>query len=191
MYLPKYSASELDFLYSHYGGAARLWYDHPRPVQQSQFITQHVPRAANMTIREIGCASGYLLSRLRTLYKPSQAICNEKEPHPERDPWIALDASMTLATVSSESVDLFVSSHVVEHFSPDDWFPHVARVVKRGGFVFTEVPYQANDPEKGIVRGKYHVTFFNGTTFDATMRLAGFRSVAQKGERWIHRKVNE
>ena len=190
VYLPPYSATDLNDLYTHYGGQAKLTYNSSRPVQQSDFVSLHVPRMPNMTIREFGCAQGILLSKLCEFYHPLHCVCNEVARYDKRDPAITQTSSMLLSSVGRASVDLFLSSHVVEHVAPDEWFPQLGRAVKPGGFVFTEFPDQWVDIPRRIVRGKYHVAFYNNPTFDAVMHRAGFDRVAvdYNRSRWIHQK---
>ena len=190
VYLPPYSPSEIKKLYSHYDGQSKLSSTSARPVEQSKFISANVPNVSNMSIHEFGCAAAHLLIKLRNIYKPAYTICNDNAHYANRDTAIIFNQEMSFDSVLTNSVDLFVSSHVVEHVSPDDWFPHLRRIVKPGGFVFTEVPNQRNDHFRKIVRGKYHVAFYNGTTFDATMRRSGFVGIASsfKDTRWIHQR---
>ena len=112
VYLPSYSSSELNLLYSHYYSQAKLSYDSDRPIQQSNFVTTHVPNVPNMTIYEIGCAAAHLLSRLRKVYNPTRIVCNEKAKYKHRDSHIMFDEGMSLTNLEKDSIDLFLSSLV-------------------------------------------------------------------------------
>ena len=68
-----------------------------------------------MLIHEFGCAAAHLLSKLRNIYKPAYTICNDNARYANRDTAIIFNQEMSFDSVLTNSVDLFVSSHVVEH----------------------------------------------------------------------------
>merc|ERR1712194_822219 len=73
------------------------------------------------------------------------------------------------------SVDLFMSSHVAEHLTdPCAWMAGLMRVLKPGGYVFSEVPDQYMDPDKEMRRGQFHLLFFSKDSFAKLMTDFGF-----------------
>ena len=77
-------------------------------------------------------------------------------------------------------MDVFTSSHVVEHITdPGQWIDGVWLLLKPGGIVFSEVPNQYDDPQlpKRIVRGRFHLLFFDHQRWFNFMTLAGFECV--------------
>ena len=76
--------------------------------------------------------------------------------------------------MEAESVDIFLSSHVIEHHpNPCLWMSQVWRVLRPGGVVFTEVPNQGNDRRVQENHGEFHLSFFTAETFTGMMESNG------------------
>jgi len=162
-----------------------------------QVITQGIGAAASgLNIMEMGCAAGYLLYNLRwRAGHGGSLVCFEGDP----DLQGPLEKTLRLAKAKTTglrtkvmpqlfdaaglgdaSVDVFLSSHTVEHLaSPCQWLADVHRILKPGGIVFTEVPEQYMDPDHGLLRPgtQFHLLYFNQQSFEAMMIQSGFEKV--------------
>eukprot|EP00746_Dinoflagellata_sp_MGD_P035261 gnl/MRDRNA2_/MRDRNA2_184297_c0_seq1.p1 gnl/MRDRNA2_/MRDRNA2_184297_c0~~gnl/MRDRNA2_/MRDRNA2_184297_c0_seq1.p1 ORF type:complete len:415 (+),score=79.99 gnl/MRDRNA2_/MRDRNA2_184297_c0_seq1:132-1247(+) len=198
--LPLLTSAELASLYSKaYAGQANFsgagdW----RPTQQASMIKQgRSENETGLTIVEMGCAAGYLLYNLRQQASHGgQLKCFEADPHQHqrlnktfRDaenntPGLTTEVIPTLFDpnkLQSNSVDIFLSSHALEHMpDPCLWMAGLKTVLKPGGIIFTEVPAEYNDPENDAVHGQYHLLYFNETVFQKMMHGAGFKEIQTK-----------
>lgn len=193
--LPMMTAGEVSDLYRNsYSGQAHLgspqdW----RPVQQAQFIYgAGLSGRTGLNVVEMGCAAGYTLYNVRGLSRGGGSLtCFEADPD-YKWPVTATFAGAAAEGVRFElkaqlfdgsgleanSVDLFMSSHTVEHFAdPCLWTAALHRVLKPGGLVFTEVPQEYFDPEHRQTRGQFHFLYFSQQVFAAMMTQAGFEQV--------------
>ena len=140
---------------------------------------------------------GLLLSRFNSSAFPRVLRCFETTPeyHPalrrrfdllNRNGMFAAGGRAELVpflfdgrAVTPASVDLFLSSHVVEHLSdPCVWLSNVWRALRPGGLVFTQVPLQHGDPRRGQTRGVFHLLYFDEPSFSTMMVRQGFQQVA-------------
>lgn len=177
-----------------YGGQAVLggpsdW----RPVQQAQFIkSAGLAGRTGLRVVEMGCAAGFTLYNVRDLASHGgQLNCFEadRDLHaPFRRTFAnaaheGIDVVLTPqmfdgSALQPSSVDLFMSSHVVEHWAdPCSWMDSVWWILKPGGLVFTEVPVEYNDPDNCVTRGQYHFLYFNEASFAKMMTDVGFEQV--------------
>ncbi|CAE8717070.1 unnamed protein product, partial [Polarella glacialis] len=88
--------------------------------------------------------------------------------------------------LAPKSVDLFLSSHVIEHMPDPCWFlDGLKRVLKPGGLVFTEVPDQDPLGDRTFRRaGEIHLVFFNQKTFRNMMVTSGFQLLHIGSYQW-------
>mmetsp|Transcript_58986 Transcript_58986/g.140843 ORF Transcript_58986/g.140843 Transcript_58986/m.140843 type:complete len:354 (-) Transcript_58986:72-1133(-) len=169
-----------------------------RPQQQSEIIRKALPEAVSgLKVTEIGCASGALLKHLQPLaarggklecYEPDpkfngangtlQKMLRSAEKANEGLTWEVHPNLLDFADVAENSIDVFASSHVVEHMTdPCPYLAGLYKALKPGGVVFTEVPHQYEDPAKQITRGMLHLLYFNQDTFQSMMEIGGFTKV--------------
>ena len=204
--LPIFTDAELGSLYATaYSGQFNL--SGPtaqRPTQQARMVESALDMlgysgATGLHIMEMGCAAGYLLYNLRRRASGQNGrqggtlSCFEGDP----DYWKPLTQTLQRAKgntpglntkfepklfggsgLVNSSVDVFLSSHALEHVAnPCSWLADVHRVLKPGGIVFTEVPDQYMDPDRRRLRGQFHLLFFNAHAHEAIMTEAGFQKV--------------
>merc|ERR1719387_1815845 len=91
---------------------------------------------------------------------------------------------VNFSVLEDASIDLFMSSHCLEHLpDPCPFMDGLWRVLRPGGLVFTEVPIQIKKAIDNfgrkrevpdLLRGAFHLIFFKESTFDRMMRNAGF-----------------
>eukprot|EP00971_Amphidinium_carterae_P136553 2705564-Amphidinium_carterae.1 len=73
---------------------------------------------------------------------------------------------LDFSNTTSNSIDVFASSHVVEHIAnPCHFTAGLYRALKPGGIAFTEVPNQYQDPVMGMSRGNLHLLYFGLQAF--------------------------
>jgi len=207
--LPQLNLSALESLYSRaYNGQHSLpgGPAHERPTQQAHMILNQelLHNKTGLTIVETGCAAGYTLYNVRELASNGgKIICFE----PDADFTEELTATFQSASkatigLSTEhrqqffnsdqlapaSVDLFMSSHAVEHLvEPCPWLAALMKVLKPGGLVFTEVPLEYDDPDQNITRGLFHMMYFNVQSWRSMMLQAGFEEIELNKGRSIFR----
>eukprot|EP00971_Amphidinium_carterae_P181859 3608763-Amphidinium_carterae.1 len=107
--------------------------------------------------------------------------------------------------VQPESIDVFTSSHVLEHITdPCVWLAGLTKAMKAGGIVFTEVPRETRMVRSHKKPGIGHVLFFDGKTFHRMMTLQDsfeklllrddgltLRSVYRKSVSYTHLRAHE
>lgn len=201
--LPVMTNAELSHLYSTaYGGQMNIASAaHWRPTEQAQLVmdVKGMAGRTGLTIVEMGCAGGFLLYNLRLLAaQGGKLICFEADPDykvtleqtlqaaKQHTPGLTFEIYSKIFSADAlppGSVDIFLSSHVVEHVpDPCVWMQGVQHIMKPGGVVFTEVPDQYSDPEMieigaFMTRGLFHLLYFNKETFDSMMDMGGFESI--------------
>lgn len=146
---------------------------------------------------EMGCMHGLLLSRFNSSRSPRLLKCFEATPeyHPQlQRRFDALNSDVLRAaggraelvrglfdgsSLEPASVDLFLSSHVIEHLSdPCNWLRDVWNALKPGGYIFSQVPLQRDHPSRGLTFGIFHLLYFDEASFSRLMRRQGFVQVA-------------
>jgi 2-polyprenyl-3-methyl-5-hydroxy-6-metoxy-1,4-benzoquinol methylase len=193
---------ELSHLYStEYGGQKGIHSPtDERPVAQSSIIreTGHFGEGTSgLTIMEMGCADGWVLYNLRKLAgKGGRLVCFEADLDYAEDParlaatfemakkdteGLSTEVHKSLfdpAKIAEKSVDVFTSSHVIEHLAdPCTFLNGLHTVMKPGGIIFTEVPDQHMDPVQGRTRGQFHLLYFAKDSFVNMMTAAGFEQL--------------
>lgn len=196
---PTPSASELSLLYStkysYKDSMSQLTSASPRVRGQTRFIQEHVlnnpkfkfnPRP---TLLEVGCAAGSLLAALSSA--STEAICFEASPGlvdkvkanvraAGARSVVVFRSIWNASLVQKNSVDLFITSHVVEHI-PDVcvYFKQVFDVMKPGGAVFTEIPNHNLEYVKTSGDGMFHLFYPTPEGFMHLMRASGFVPVVE------------
>jgi 2-polyprenyl-3-methyl-5-hydroxy-6-metoxy-1,4-benzoquinol methylase len=179
--------------HTEYKGQAKLKLNSGRVTAQFNFIQRNIITneayvlGRNISVLEIGCANAYLLQRLAPWY--SNVTCFEPSPILSAKAKEELmktknssDWSVTVhptnwdeSQVTPESIDLFVSSHVLEHISDlCMFFTHLYSKMKPGGAVFSEVPNHTRDYVNSTFGGQFHVTLFNVRGWILMMEGVGF-----------------
>jgi|MDTA01.1.fsa_nt_gb 2-polyprenyl-3-methyl-5-hydroxy-6-metoxy-1,4-benzoquinol methylase len=202
-YLPPLSGPELEELYTKHwrtGPAVmRMAATHKRPVGQSNTIARHVANRTGLQIVEMGCANALLLQHLAPYARGGGGLhCFETDAHfhriiPERFAQASKGGSLfttvlhrslfNSSSLPTASVDLFVSSHVVEHLAdPCAWISALQRILKPGGLVFTELPNQRNT----LAGGQFHHLYMNASSFSRMMERGGFKLVSKSPNRDEH-----
>lgn len=191
--LPTFTKAELKNMYAtSYSGQAALNVTSPRPIEQAQFIKEYASGISSKTglhVVEMGCAGGFALYNVRKLATQGGHIeCFEVDQDYHRivkQTFAGTEREGIKFTLRPQlfdgdalepnSVDLFMSSHVAEHLTdPCAWMAGLMRVLKPGGYVFSEVPDQYMDPDKEMRRGQFHLLFFSKDSFAKLMTDFGF-----------------
>ena len=192
--------------------------DDKRSLLQARVIieTGGLESAAGLQIVEMGCSHGYVLYNLRQHASNGGSLtCFEADPHfsdrilpmtlseAEKDTegvaTKVYPSVFNASKLSPNSVDVFTSSHVIEHWAnPCLWIAGLQQIMKPGGIIFTEATAQYMDPHRGITRGLYHLTYFSQTSFIQMMKNGGFelvpilpkslRARSDQGIRFVFRK---
>ncbi len=192
---PSLSSTELDSMYrNEYQGQGVLSLNHSRITAQFNFIHSHVLSnkaydfGRNLRVLEIGCANAYLLRRLApwssdiTCFEPSTNLASAAAKDEIMKGTNTSNLSITVHSmnwdedrVAPESVDLFISSHVLEHV-PDlcNFFTQLYGKIRPGGVIFSEVPNHTLDYVKTTFGGQFHVTLFNARGWILMMESVGF-----------------
>lgn len=182
---------ELTELYKNsYNGQAKLKNGHIRVVTQSKFIKEYSTiELHNKTIVELGCAGGHLLDQFRG--HKNKLICFEGDPdlHARfKKNFLGYELATLVPTLfdgeslQESSVDMIMSSHVVEHISePCVFLREAYAALKPGGLMFHEIPQQRrNDgqhPLSKMQKGEYHMTFWTYESVDYIFKRCGFEKV--------------
>jgi len=188
---PPLSRTELDMLYQTYHGQARRTLATSRVIHQAFFIKQvlHNNLNPNATVVEAGCSFGYLLSKFgapgrqlicfkpgAAFFKPTDTLLHGTNASRSRLNPTMFDAA---APELAGGIDLFLSSHVLEHIGDLCTFLSTLYAkMNDNGFVFTEVPN--HDLEYVTVEqgGTYHLTLLTPSSLLAYFSSAGFSLVA-------------
>jgi len=214
--LPVMALNQLSELYAkHFTGQRRIISPKDkRPSEQAETILGAHKKSgmkdSGLTVVEMGCAAGWVLYNLKQVAgNGGRLVCFEANPHHiplvketfqmARTEVNGLSTELigklfTPGVLNESSVDIFTSSHTLEHLAdPCPWLAEIYRVLTPGGLVFTEVPDQDNDPAQGLVRGQFHLLYFKESTFKEMMSNAGFEHVSsvtttQNAVRAIFRK---
>lgn len=207
IYLPLFDAKELEVMYRAYNGQAKLTMTHFRPNEQAAMIAFAMRLSSwvgPLHVVEAGCANGAFLAVLGAshLLKATPVTSITLSCY-EADPKIAPAAQRLLGQLESNSsgrlqarvvrslftgddlqpasVDLVSSSHVLEHMTdPCTYVQKLRKVLRPGGYVFTEVPLQPTDHLQRMVRGLFHATFWTNASYNAMMERSGFSRVAEQ-----------
>lgn len=196
--LPAISLADLASLYEEaYDGQMHITGpDDWRPTQQAQLIIRQasLQHKTGLTIVEMGCAAGFLLYNMRHLagnggklicFEPDRSyswkLATTLKSAKKHQPGLSTEHRLQFFDgdqLAPNSVDVFMSSHTVEHLAdPCPWFSALQKVLKPGGLVFTEVPMEYNDPEQRITRGLFHMMWLDETSWAKAMEQAGFERV--------------
>ena len=183
--------AQLKILYKNfYSGQANLKNGHIRVVTQSKFIREHANMDMhNKKIVELGCAGGHLLDQFRG--HGNELICFEGDPdlHARFKKNFFNYERATLVpnlfngkVLNASSVDLIMSSHVVEHISePCVFLKEVYAALKPGGLMFHEIPQQrrkdGQHPLEKNQHGVFHMTFWTYESVDYIFQFCGFEKV--------------
>lgn len=195
--VPSLTKAEIDALYRfEYSGQARLNPNSPRISAQFSYVKDFILENANyarttgertkFNFLEIGCASGYLLKKLAPY--ATELTCFEPSPHfataaeelllaNNTDlPTRVFPSNWNAELIAPSSVDVFLSSHVLEHI-PDlcTFFSELFEKMKPGGAVFSEVPNHNTEYIATTFGGQFHVTLFDARGWILMMENSGFQ----------------
>jgi len=151
---------------------------------------------ATLRVAEMGCMHGMLLTAFRKWAAPGvdvELLCFEADPNYHshlnqsfrdvRRQHAGLRARLVPslfngASLAPNSLDVFVSSHVLEHIpDPCPWLDRVYQALRPGGLLFTEVPEQSRDPEQKLTRGMFHLLYFSKGALRNLLTAAGFEEL--------------
>ena len=185
---PLPTTSQLSDCYSmHYTGQATLRLNHPRVVSQHAFVQKYLSGTLqSLRIAEMGCAAGYLLHQF--MRDNNTLECFELSPSHHA---IFVETMQTYARavlhkslfdksqLPKDSIDLFLSSHVVEHIpDPCSLLKDIFYVLKSGGYMFHEIPQQNRHQILRRQGGTFHTTFWTPESVRSIFSDAGFEHVA-------------
>jgi hypothetical protein len=194
---PPLSLQELNILYATYKGQADRTQALTRAVHQAQYVRHLVTRLpGDATIVEAGCSWGLLLASFaapgRTLvcFEPGASFATGTASLLSRT-----NASRSLLVPSffnatalelAQGIDLFLSSHVLEHISDLCSFLSVLfEKMNPGGYVFSEVPNHNHKYVRQYIGGTFHLTLPTPKSLVAYFYAAGFRLVdLQLADHW-------
>ena len=167
--------------------------DHPIDQRSrawaSAALRRHL-RPPDGVILEVGCSSGFLLSRLRDEWRSALVIGSDFLPGPldrlaARQPDLPiLQFDLTTCPLPSASVDAVVMLNVLEHIEDHEAaVTQTARILKRGGVAVVEVPagphlYDAYDEYL------QHYRRYTGRGLAAVLAAGGLRVVEQSHLGW-------
>jgi len=201
--LPPPTGEELTKIYQDYEDKVLLpGADHWRPTGQAKMVLEAMKgKPGPFTVVEIGCQRGWTLFNLRHLAgHGGKLICFD--PDPDGQPWrlenfekaetevkgLSTEIIFDLfdpSKLAPESVDVFLSSHTVEHMNdPCAWLEGLDRILKPDAIVFTEVPDDSRDPINHTIVFHYHLTYFNEHSFDAMMKRSGYEMLSKDVRKW-------
>mmetsp|Transcript_49524 Transcript_49524/g.138665 ORF Transcript_49524/g.138665 Transcript_49524/m.138665 type:complete len:331 (-) Transcript_49524:87-1079(-) len=192
---PMLSPAEISDLYANsYTDQAKMTStSDPRIDNQYQFIVNNVledskVRPQNIkTIVEIGCASGFLMAKMASVDR--RMVCFEPDPDyaPMAKTHILAAGATDVQVIQSPwdktklppgGIDIFMSSHVLEHTADTCAFlAELYTSMNPGGVVFTELPNHTRDYVKTTFGGQFHLTLPTEKGFLNLMEAAGFKLV--------------
>jgi len=201
---PMLTDEQLGGLYSnHSGGMTRsLSSTHPRIVGQYAFITQHAHEQLGrqeLVVVEIGCNQGVLLAMFggpgRTLVcfehsfqsSPSRMASVKASLEATGSRAFVFDSGFSVHTLQASvgrSIDLFLSSHVLEHL-PDlcSFFANLFIVMSSRGAVFSEIPNHSAKivrTLRGWRGGLFHISYPTPRSLLLIMEQSGFQFGAMR-----------
>ncbi|KAJ1640016.1 S-adenosyl-L-methionine-dependent methyltransferase [Pavlovales sp. CCMP2436] len=186
---PPLSQTELSTLYSTYHSQKVSELARPRAEKQFQYVRGLLGNRLppNATVVEAGCSWGLLLStfaapgRKLVCFEPGESFSSTaavlERTSASRSTLIPgfFDAN---AQELKNGIDLFLSSHMLEHIG--DLCSFLAVLFEKmnpGGFVFSEVPNHSNAYAEEVIGGTFHLTLPTPRSFVAYFYAAGFRLV--------------
>jgi 2-polyprenyl-3-methyl-5-hydroxy-6-metoxy-1,4-benzoquinol methylase len=138
---------------------------------------------------EVGCAKGFLLSRVSASALITNAICFEATPgfaeHAKANVQEIKGVHATIfpdtwnaSIIDHNSIDLFISSHVLEHFADlCQFLKELYDRMKPGGVVFSEVPNHTPKYVSETFGGQFHLTLTTHRGHLLLMEAVGFQMV--------------
>jgi len=146
-------------------------------AERQQVISQAIAAhgiARGSIILDIGGGVGDCCAHLVDRHSVWLADATEAPPV---DPRIRKVDGLFTDQLPSESVDVVVMNHVLEHvFAPSELLASAARVLRRGGIAVVEVPFEIYTPLLARHLGDWrHVVYFTRSTLRAFLENAGFR----------------
>ncbi|MDB3914819.1 class I SAM-dependent methyltransferase [Gammaproteobacteria bacterium] len=144
---------------------------HIRPLSQLSLIKQHIDLKSNTRVLEIGPGKGDFLFTLKQMgFEGEHIAC---EPQEQAHKFLkqlgskieASNFNSNTAKKYTESIDLVVMSHALEHFNPgkvSKLIENIGLMLKKGGLFFCEVPHAdiRKYPEAGE-KVVPHLSFFS------------------------------
>lgn len=125
-------------------------------------------------ILEIGPGYGHFMMHLKEKYPHTNYFIDETDKSLIKK-LEKRGAFVTSNNLQEEKIDLVIISHVIEHsLNPVKFLKEKTRFLKKGGFVFIEVP--CND---FIYKNNYepHTLFFNKKALQTTLEKSGFSEI--------------
>jgi len=166
----------------------------PRIEGQYAYIDKHILSNPNVkprrlkTVVEVGCAAGFLSSKLAA--PDRNMVCFEPDPDyakvAEKHLLAAGFASVNVIAgpfdpekLPTDGVDLFVSSHVLEHM-PDlcGFLSELHNKMNPGAAIFSEVPNHTREYLMNEFGGQFHISFPTERGFLNIMEANDFKMVA-------------
>jgi 2-polyprenyl-3-methyl-5-hydroxy-6-metoxy-1,4-benzoquinol methylase len=158
-----------------------------RATAQRAFILPHLPIDDTLSVLDIGCSAGSLLSSFGDMtsnlegYEPDvmmASVARDRLPTSVR----IFNELCDPAVLPSDTYDLITLSHVFEHvLEPVEFLRHLLRATRRNGLVFIEVP---NEPTSEVMRqvrapfrSKLHLSYFNPQTLERCAARSGGTAV--------------
>lgn len=184
---------------------------HPKTLEavrrQREWLSLHLGSddgQAALTVVEAGCLHGGLLSSFHSLSAPRTLRCFEPSTrfHAQLKKRFGTLNNASLAAggraaggraeltgglfngyaLPAGSVDLVLSSHVLEHAADAcTWLDSTWHALRPGGHVFTEVPVDRAQAEVGRAPF-FHLLFFDEASFVRMMLARGFTQVGETME---------
>ena len=198
--LPAPTPSELTEYYLHIykGGSGVKTFDNVRIVGRFKFIESGVPikkwldnmwkgQKKELVAVEIGCSRGFLLGSFSPYFALNgRLVCFEPTPALRRKSYLRnLNTSyeivppiFDISYFQPSSVDLFLSSHVIQHMSnPCEFVSQLFKIMKPGGIVFSEVPIHSELDVKRTPKGELNLFFQTPESMMLLFSRSGFEYV--------------
>lgn len=144
-----------------------------------------------MTFLEVGCGDAVLTKKAAPFIAQAVGVDVTDRLADEHVPdnfKLVLSDGITLP-VESDTVDVVLSNHLIEHMHPDDVAPHLAevlRVLKPGGRYACATPNRLNGPHDisvffGYEAAGFHLQEFDHRSLALTLGQAGFKNLSAMG----------
>ena len=144
-------------------------------------LREYFPKG-ELTVLDVGCGEGALLSRIRKSYQTANLFGFEPSPNYASHAGKVSDATVIVggldefaAACATERFDIITISHVLEHIlDPVDLLKRLKNLLKPGGVIYIEVPNIMSTEWNGV--GMFHIAHviqFTPKTITFAVNLAG------------------
>ncbi len=173
-----------------YHGQAKLNIGHARVTSQRKFLEKYTSplKFSSLRIIELGCAGGFLLEQFTgngnvlECFEASvnyHSVFHETMSKANHSSYVLHTRLFDENAITPLSVDVFLSSHVIEHIpDPCATLRLMYGALKPGAVMFHEMPRKTLEGVLQVQGGLFHTTFWTVETVRNVFTAVGFEEIA-------------